>query len=462
MAPESPATPRARRAWVLFDFAQQPFHTIVTTFVFGPYFASHVAATSVEGQALWGYATAAAGAVVAIGAPIIGAVADTGGRLKAWIAALSLVFCLGSASLWIATPGGAASILLVLLAFAAATAAAELKTALTNAMMPGLAGDAIGRLSGTGWGFGYVGGLISLAIMLIFFVADPVTGTTLVGLEPAFGLSAEAHEGDRLAGPFSAVWYLVFVLPLFLFVPDTPRRMALTQALKAGTGHLLSSLRALPGRGPVFRFLIARMLYQDGLNALFAFGGIYAAGTFGWSTVELGIFGIAITLTATIGAFAGGPADDRFGPRRVLLMTLTLLLVFGALILSMDETSVFWIVTTAPDGTGLFATLPEKLYLGIALVLGSLLGPIQAASRSYLGRMAEPNERGELFGLYAFTGKVTAFAAPLMVGIVTGATDSQRVGISVVLVFIAAGLALLLTVPANVRATGRSSIMRLD
>ncbi len=451
MTAESGA-PRARRAWVFFDFAQQPFHTLVTTFVFGPYFAAHVAATPAEGQAMWGYAVAAAGAVVALGAPVLGAVADAGGRFKLWIAALSVVFVLGCCALWLAVPGPAAPILLVLVAYAAASAAAELKIALTNAMMPGLAAPgAIGRLSGTGWGFGYTGGLISLAIMLVFFVADPVTGRTLAGFAPVFGLDAQSHEGDRLAGPYTALWYLVFVLPLFLFVPDAPGRGSLRGAVTAGFGRLWQSLKRLPGRGVVFRFLIARMLYQDGLNALFAFGGIYAAGTFGWSTVELGIFGIAITLTATLGAFAGGPADDRFGPRAVLLTALTLLLVAGALILSIDRTHVFWFLPAASGGEGLFAGTGEKLYLGLALVLGALLGPIQAASRSYLARMAGPEERGELFGLYAFTGKATAFAAPLAVGIATAVTDSQRIGIAMVLVFILAGLALLTTVRAAER-----------
>lgn len=438
---------RARWSWVLFDFAQQPFHTLVTTFVFGPYFAAQVAATPAEGQALWGYATAASGAAVAVLAPVLGAIADVGGRLKTWIAALSVVYLFGCLGLWLATPD-AAPVLIVLTAFALAATAAELKIAVTNAMMPGLAAPGrLGRLSGTGWGFGYLGGLISLGLMLAFFVADPETGRTLAGWAPILGLDPALHEGDRASGPFTAVWYLIFVLPLFLFVPDRPRLKPLSVAVPNGIRTLVSSLKRLPGRGAIFRFLIARMLYQDGLNALFAFGGIYAVGTFGWSTVELGVFGILITVTATIGAFAGGRADDRFGTRAVLILAISVLIVLGALALSIDQDTVLWVVPVPPDGTGLFGSTAEKVYVLFTLGLGALLGPIQAASRSMLARLAEPHEMTEMFGLYAFTGKATAFAAPLAVGIVTVATDSQRLGIATVLVFIAAGLLLLLTVP---------------
>lgn len=438
---------RARWSWVLFDFAQQPFHTLVTTFVFGPYFAAQVAATPAEGQALWGYATAASGAAVAVLAPVLGAIADVGGRLKTWIAALSVVYLFGCLGLWLATPG-AAPVLIVLTAFALAATAAELKIAVTNAMMPRLAAPGrLGRLSGTGWGFGYLGGLISLGLMLAFFVADPETGRTLAGWAPILGLDPALHEGDRASGPFTAVWYLIFVLPLFVFVPDRPRLKPLSVAVPNGIRTLVSSLRRLPGRGPIFRFLIARMLYQDGLNALFAFGGIYAVGTFGWSTVELGVFGILITVTATIGAFAGGRADDRFGTRLVLILTISLLILLGALVLSIDRETILWVVPVPPDGDGLFGSTAERVYVLFTLGLGALLGPIQAASRSMLARLAEPHEMTEMFGLYAFTGKATAFAAPLAVGIVTAATDSQRLGIATVLVFIAVGLMLLLTVP---------------
>lgn len=438
---------RARRSWILFDFAQQPFHTLVTTFVFGPYFAAQVAATPTEGQAVWGYATAASGATIAVLAPILGAIADVGGRAKTWIAALSVIYLAGCLTLWLATPE-AAPIIVILTAFALANTAAELKIAMTNAMMPGLAAPGrLGRLSGSGWGFGYLGGLISLGLMLAFFVADPETGRTLAGATPVFGLDPSLHEGDRASGPFTAIWYLVFVVPLFLFVPDRPKLAPLAVAVPNGVRTLLSSLKRLPRRGAIFRFLIARMLYQDGLNALFAFGGIYAVGAFGWTTVELGVFGILITVTATVGAFAGGSADDRFGTRAVLVFAISLLLLLGALILSIDRETVLWVVPVSPDGAGLFGSAAERVYILFTLGLGTLLGPIQAASRSMLARLAEPQEMTEMFGLYAFTGKATAFAAPLAVGIVTAATDSQRLGIAAVLVFIAAGLLLLVTVP---------------
>lgn len=222
-------------SWVLFDWAAQPYFTLITTFVFAPYFATRLAENPVEGQALWGYATAAAGFVIAIFSPPLGAIADAAGRRKPWILVFSVVMVGASLALWYALPGAESAVALTLIAFGIGTIAVEFATVFTNAMMPDLVPpEKLGRLSGIGWATGYAGGLVSLVIAIGLLAADPETGRTLFGLVPLFGLDPATFAGDRASGPLTAIWYAVFVLPLFLFTPDTPRRMGLPR--RSGPG----------------------------------------------------------------------------------------------------------------------------------------------------------------------------------------------------------------------------------
>jgi UMF1 family MFS transporter len=445
-APPHRATRLAIASWVLFDSAAQPFFTLVTTFVFAPYFAARVAATPTQGQALWGYATGAAGLLIALLSPVLGAIADAGGRRKPWIAVFSSLLVVGSAALWFSAPGGEHALAIGLVAFAIGTVGAEFATVFNNAMMPDLVGEhELGRLSGTGWAVGYIGGLISLVIVLGLLAGQPETGKTLFGLAPLFGLDPARFEGDRASGPFTAIWYVVFVLPLFLYTPDTPRRRGLGDAVKTGLRELGETLSTLSEHGNVVRYLAANMIYTDGLVALFAFGGIYAAGTFGWSAVELGLFGILLTITGTIGAFVGGRLDDRIGPKRVVIGSLVLLVFSSIGILSIDAGHIGLFVPVAPatTGDGLFASTAEKAYLALGAVIGAVAGPMQASSRSLLVRVAPRERMTQFFGLYALVGKATSFTGPFLVGIITSVTSSQRIGISVLVLFFAAGAILL-------------------
>ena len=302
--------------WVLFDWACQPFFTLITTFIYAPYFASAVVGDPVRGQALWGFATAAAGIVIALGSPVVGAIADATGRHKPWIAAFGALLVIGCVALWFGWPGDAASILVVLVAFAIGAIGVEFATVFNNAMMPRLVPRSrIGWLSGLGWGMGYVGGLVSLMLSLAFLAADPHTGRTLLGFAPAFGLDAAAREGERAIGPLSALWFIVFVIPLFAFTPDGKRALPIRHAAGAGLASFAATLRQARAHRNVALFLLANMIYTDGLIALFAFGGIYAAGTFGWGSIEIGIFGILLTITGTLGAVIGGRLDDRIGAK---------------------------------------------------------------------------------------------------------------------------------------------------
>ncbi|RIK96350.1 MAG: MFS transporter [Proteobacteria bacterium] len=447
--PQPQVYPRrlAVASWIMFDWAAQPYFTLITVFVFAPYFASRVAPDPATGQALWGFATAAAGLVIAVLSPVLGAVADASGRRKPWIAAFGALLVIGSMLMWVAKPGDASTVVPVLLAFSLATIGVEFATVFNNAMMPTLVPpDKIGRLSGTGWATGYIGGILSLVLVLGFLAANPETGRTLFGLTPLFGLDPAMHEGDRISGPLTGLWFVVFVLPMFLFTPDYPARARLGAAMRAGLNDLAATLKLLPSRRSLAAFLIANMIYTDGLVSLFAFGGIYAAGTFGWNTIQIGTFGILLAAAGTLGAWLGGKCDDMLGPKTVIVASLVVLLAAIVAILMISVDSVFFIEVAPPHGTALFASAAERAYLVLGFLIGLAAGPLQAASRSLLIQMAPRDRVAQYFGLFALTGKVTSFVGPLLIGVVTALTASQKAGMAMLVVFFVAGLGLLVRV----------------
>jgi UMF1 family MFS transporter len=458
------ASRRGVAAWLFFDWAAQPWFTLVTTFVFGPWFVANLAANTVEGQALWGYAAAAAGLAIALFSPVLGAIADASGARKPWIAAFSVLIVASASALWLAVPGAEGAVLIALAAFALGTVGVEFATVFNNAMMPDLVEEGrMGRLSGTGWAVGYCGGLLSLVFVLAFLVADPVSGTTLLGLPPVFGLDPASGAGDRAAGPFTALWYLLFVLPLFLFTPDAPRRRSVRAAIRPGLARLRANIAGLRHDRNLARFLGANMVYIDGMNALAVFGAIYATSVFGWSAVELGLFGILLIVCGIFGSLAGGRLDDRFGPKPVVIGAVLLLAAATIAILSVDASRILFFIPVAPPvpGDGLFSSADERAYLVLGVVIGLTVGPAQAASRSLLTRIAPRGEITQYFGLLALSGRVTSFVGPLAVGILTTVSGSQRVGISVIVVFFLGGAALLAGVrPSRGGVSGGSAASR--
>jgi UMF1 family MFS transporter len=432
-------------SWIFFDWAAQPYFTLITTFIFAPYFATHVASDAAQGQALWGFATAAAGLVIALLSPVLGAIADASGRRKPWIAAFGALLVIGSGLMWFGKPGDPSVIPLLLLAYGIASIGAEFATVFNNAMMPSLVPpDRIGRLSGTGWATGYAGGILSLILVLGFLAANPETGRTLFGLMPLFGLDPLTHQGDRITGPLTGAWFIIFVAPMFLLTPDYPAKLRPRDALRQGLLELKQTLGELPQRKSMAAFLLANMIYTDGLVSLFAFGGIYAAGTFGWHTIQIGTFGILLAIAGTFGAWLGGKLDDSLGPKRVIAGSMLLLLFAIVAILLVDRDSILFVkvVPPAPDGA-LFSGAAERAYLLLGCLIGAAGGPLQAASRTLLIRMAPKDRIAQYFGLFALTGKVTSFIGPLLIGLVTAVTASQKAGMAMLVVFFVAGLALL-------------------
>lgn len=443
------ASKRGIWGWMFFDWAQQPFHTLIITFVFAPYFASAVAPDPATGQSLWGYATGFGGLIIAVFSPILGAIADASGPRKPWVLVFSIFGVIGSWMLWYAVPG-AANLAPTLFWIALAVFGMEFAAVFNNAMMPDLVPRSeLGRLSGSAWGLGYLGGLVSLVIVLGFMSASPETGRTLLGLEPIFGLDPAMREGDRAAGPLTAIWYVVFALPMFLFTPDIARRAASGGAVRRGLARLWQTIRGLPREKSYFSFLMSSMFYRDALNALYTFGGIYAAGVLGWSIIQIGIFGILANITGALGAWFGGRLDQRFGPRFVVAWSALVLTLCCILVISTTQREVLFI----PVGGGEDSALPDIVFYVAGALIGAAGGSIQAASRTLLVDQVDRDRVTEAFGLYALSGKATTFIGPLAIAVATGffaseafglsTQDAQRLGVTPIILLFGIGLALL-------------------
>ena len=403
--------------WCLYDWANSAFPTVITTFVFSAYFTSAIAADKISGTAQWGIAISLSGLFVALLSPFLGAIADHGGRRKPWVFVLTLLCVVASALLWLARPETNFIILALSLA-ALANFAFEMAMVFYNAMLPDLVPrQHIGRLSGWGWGLGYAGGLVCLGLTLVLLVQAET---------PIFGLDKESFEHIRATGPMVAIWMAVFAAPFFFWTPDRPDQgISFAAALKRGIATLIDTFRRVREYSQIVRFLIARMMYTEGLNTLFTFGGIYAAGTFGMEFDELILFGIALNVTAGLGAAAFAWVDDRIGPKRTILIAVTGLAVLGAVLLFVEGKALFWT---------------------FALPLGIFVGPAQAASRTMMARLAPPRMMTEMFGLYALSGKATAFLGPALLAWMTVVFASQRAGMAVIMVFFLLGLVLLMGV----------------
>lgn len=430
-------------SWALFDWANQPFFTVVTTFIFAPYFANVMIGDAVRGQATWAFTQSTSGIIIALLSPFLGAMADAGGRRKPYIFLFQLLLAAGCIALWWAYPGRPDLARPIAWAIVAATIGAEMSIVFNNAQLPNIVRpERMGWLSGFGWGLGYCGGLVALAIVL--------AGQFTLGPDPS-------HTLERLTGPASALWLVVFVVPMFLFTPDRAkeRKLPLLDCARQGGRALLGTVRRLRHYRNALTYLIAFMLYNDGLAAIIAFGGVYASATFGWPTMTLGIFGIILTIFAIPGAFLGGKLDDLLGSKRTVQLAIAGVIVATLGIVGVTADRVLFVVPAAPldPARGLFGSPQEIVFMAFALLLGFCMGPMQAASRTLIARLAPEGMSGEFYGLFALSGRATAWMAPMAIGIVTTATQSNRLGVACVLAFLVLGFLLLLRVREERSAT---------
>lgn len=438
--------------WMFFDWASQPFHTLLITFIFARYFAAEVAPDAATGQIWWGYMLAISGVTIAILSPILGSIADATGPRKPWIAVFTLFYVAGSAFLWYAVPGGGEMTVWVLAAFGIGMIGLEFSTVFTNAIMPDLVTrNTLGRLSGSSWALGYIGGLIALVFVLLALVeSSPGSGKTLIGIAPIFGLDSITRGGERAVGPLTALWFVVFIIPFFLFTPDTKKETKVKGAIGKGISDLIQTIKNLPNNKSMFAYLGSSMFYRDALNGLYGFGGIYAGGVLKWEAIQLGVFGLLTLVTGAIGAWLGGRADDKSGPKKVIVISIiALILVCIAIVTTDRQTLLMMPITEMP---GPFAA-PDILFYICGAVIGAAGGALQAASRTLMVDQADEGDMTQAFGLYALSGKATSFIAPTLVAFVTGtvglgmlglsSVEAQRLGISPLILLFIIGLVLL-------------------
>ena len=443
---------RRIQGWMMFDWATQPFYTLGLTFIFGPYFASVASDTflntgmdetsaDASAQTIWSWGQAIAGLFVAIFGIIAGAYADSTGRRMPWLWAASIVFIFCAWMLWYMVPDGS-TIWSSLIIFSIAFIAAELALVFTNAVLPSLGGqNDVGKISGNGAALGYTGGILSLFIMLFFFFDDG--GKTFIGLEPGFGLlDPDKREGTRAVGPLISIWFIIFMVPYFLWVQENKnpnREGGFGQSMKELKASLLGMLK----RQSLFSFMGAQMFYRDALNGLYAFGGVYAVLVLDWGLTQLGIFGILGGVSAALVTWISGKYDRKLGPKPVIYFHVWVLIVVSLCIIGMSRTSFYGIVL--PDGS----SLPDIIFYVCGAAIGGSGGGVYAASRSMMVRHTNPNRPTEAFGLFALAGKATAFLAPLLIGIFTYLLNDARLGFSPVIGLFILGLILMRWVHPN-------------
>ncbi len=419
---------RAIFAWTLYDFANSSFSTLVLTFIYATYFTKTVAPNEIAGTAMWSRGITISALTVGLLSPFFGALADTGGFRKRTLFILTAITVIGTANLFNVLPG---QVLKGLVWFVIANIGMEMGMVFYNAFLPDVAtSDKIGRISGYGWGVGYVGGLLCMVVAMVGFVQTE---------NPWFGFSTENSENIRATNLLVAVWFTIFAVPFFIWVKEKKGRTFpnIGQMVSSTVGQLKSTFHEIKRYRQIVRLLIARIFYNDGIITIYSFGGIYAAGTFGFTFSEILTFGIVLNITAGLGAFAMGFLDDRIGGKRTI--QITNMAFIAASLLAIFAPSKFWFWVSG-------------------IIVGFFLGPNQAVSRSLMGRFVPSDKETEFFGFYAFSGKATAFIGPFFLGILTEMFNSQRAGMSIVVVMFIVGSLLLTRVDEEEgrRLSGRS------
>ncbi|MAM35101.1 MAG: MFS transporter [Micavibrio sp.] len=415
----SPTPRKTAIGWSLYDWANSAYATIILTFVYSVFFSKTIIGDDVTGGAYWSYAIAISGVLIALSAPILGAVADYAGHTKKWIGFFTLVCAMATAGLYIGKPdAGSTLVFLILLLVVISTTALELALVFYNALLPRIAPPThIGRISGWAWACGYIGGLLALGLCLYL-----LTGLG-ERLSPLLDIPADQDQNIRASAILTALWFLIFSIPFFIFVPETkPVSKSLRQAIGDGLRDLKVTFASFRKSKNIMTFLIASALYRDGLATLFALGGIYAATTYDMSFTDILIFAVGLNMTAGLGAFGFSFLDDAIGSKKTVIYSLSCLILSGVVVLFAPSKSAFLITS---------------------LFLGLFVGPVQAASRTLAGRLAPVREETKIYGFYALTGKSIAFLGPLSYGFFSTLFQTQKAGLVSILLFWSAGLVLM-------------------
>jgi len=435
-------------SWAGYEGARNPYVLLVTIYLFGPYFTNHVVGDPVRGQVIWAAISSWGAFATALAAPFLGAIADIGGRRKPWIAAYTAIMVVAMLLLWYSPMhAGIRDIVFIGALVITANFAFEFSNVFVSAMLPSLAPSGrIGPLSGLGLAMGNAAGIVLMIFMLLAFALPGKVDWPFVPAHTLWGVSQALHEPERLAGPISGIWLLVFSVPLFLFTPDKPARgMGTLAAMRNGTRAVINTIKSLRHYRNIGHYLMARMIFNDGMSAVLLFGGIYASGTFHWGVLQMLVYGLELSVFAVIGGIFGGWLDNRFGSKRAIFVSIGGTAIFFGLSLTMAPDRILWFIpydVHAPPVNGLpfFNTWPELIFLMIVNGVAVLITAGYANARTMLARIAPPEKMTEFFGFMSLSGSSTTFLANTAVTFMTALTQTQRGGISIILAFLVVGL----------------------
>ena len=444
------ASPLGYYSWAFGQAARDPFYIMVVIYIFFPYFSAVVVGDPVRGQSLIGYINASVGFVLAATILFLGAIADTVGRRKPWILVTYGTIAIGGFLLWWVKPGSeglslyssVGLIFIIMVAFAYAEV-------FHNAMLPSITpAERAGEVSGLAYALGNFGAVSMMVFVLFAFALPGVQDWPFLPEQPLLGIDHSLNEHDRIVGPISGIWLVIFILPVLLFTPDgLSRGITWRQAARTGIREVATTLRQLIKHySNIAVYLVARMLFNDGMVGVLIFGGVYAAGNFGWETITLLIFGLTTSVSAMIGAYLGGRLEDRLGSMRTLKVS-----IFGSATLLVVLTSItpeilFFVIPASDEPVWAFpyfSTLAELAYLATNQAFALFFVSGLSASRTLMAKISPPEMATQFFGLYGLSGSITAFLAPLLVAVVTDITQSQRIGFaSLVMLIVVGGLML--------------------
>ena len=402
--------------FALYDFANSAFTTIIITFIFATYFAKQIAPNPILGQSYWGWTIGMTGLLVALIGPLIGSFADKKNCTEFFIKLFTIICIILTSFLWFAKPSEK-YLLYTLLVVASANFFYELSLIFYNSILKRISNsNNLGKSSGFSFALGYIGGILILIICIKVFIDNEVL---------PFGLSKENSENIRATSIVVALWYLIFSIP-FLF----SLKKKIKNKIERSSNNIkkIKNLFWDKGLNNLGKFLLARMLYADGLNAIIIMGGIFAVGVFNLEIKDLLVLSVLMNITAFIGAIIGGYANDKFSSKSVIIFSL-LGLIFSSAIILFIKTKIFFLI--------------------FASINGFFIGPIQSASRVFITKSIDENNQASGFGLFALSGKLTSFIGPLLVSTLTYISNSQRIGFSAAIILLLIGLLILLKVKKN-------------
>tara|TARA_B110000438_G_scaffold55956_1_gene55982 strand:- start:17571 stop:18836 length:1266 start_codon:yes stop_codon:yes gene_type:complete len=388
-------------SWSLYDFANQPYTTLIITFIYSAFFLEYIAPNVDDGTFLWTSAIAISAIFVALISPILGAFADNSGYRKFFLIFFTIVCSIFTALLYFPEKG---QVYFALILVVISNIAFEMGTVFCNSYLKDLSTNKnVGKVSGFAWGLGFIGGLLALLLVFIFLAEYP----------------DDKPEVIKLMNIFVGLWFLIFSMPAFIFLKEKKRKKITKSNILLSFQSLSHTFKEISQYKKILNFLVARLFYNDGLVTIFVVGGIYAKGTLGFSIDEVVILGVVLNVFAAIGSFLFGFLEDNIGVKKVINISL-----------------IFLIIATLLAFVAPMTDFPKAIFWIAGILIGTMVGPTQSCSRSYMSQLIPDDKKNEFFGFFAFTGKATSFLGPLLFGLITKFHSQQYALLSVIVFFI--------------------------